>query len=287
MAKQTFTTGQVLTAAQMTSLQQTAMLGGAASAKTASYTLVAADAGTAISMSNAGATTITVNTSLFAAGDTVHITNLGAGVCTITAGTATVNSSASLALAQYESGFLDFTSASAAVFVKGASGAAAAGGGMTLINTGGTTLSGASITISSIPSGYNYLTLFVSDYKPATDTSQLIMRFNGDTGNNYKQESGSGTNMNMNNTEIYLTGEADNTAANGFIVSDIYNYLSTTAWRITRNNSWVNNPTTSTNGNWQATTGVYKATGSAITSLTLLPVSGNFTSGTAYLYGVK
>ena len=80
MAKQTFTTGQVLTAAQMTSLQQTAMLGGAASAKTASYTLVAADAGTAISMNNAGATTITVNTGLFAAGDTVHITNLGAGV---------------------------------------------------------------------------------------------------------------------------------------------------------------------------------------------------------------
>ncbi len=160
-------------------------------------------------------------------------------------------------------------------------------GGMTLINTGGTTLTGASITISSIPSGYNYLTLFVSDYKPATDTSQLIMRFNGDTGSNYKQESGSGVNMNMNNSEIYLTGEADNTAANGFIVSDIYNYLSTTAWRITRNNSWVNNPTTSTNGNWQATTGVYKATGSAITSLTLAPISGNFTSGTAYLYGVK
>ena len=126
MAKQTFTTGQVLTAAQMTSLQQTAMLGGAASAKTASYTLVAADAGTAISMSNAGATTITVNTGLFAAGDTVQITNLGAGVCTITAGTATVNSSASLALAQYESGTLDFTSTSAAIFIKGAG--AAAGG---------------------------------------------------------------------------------------------------------------------------------------------------------------
>ena len=125
MAKQTFSTGQVLTAAQMTSLQQTAMLGGAASAKTASYTLVAADAGTAISMSNASATTITVNTALFAAGDTVHITNLGAGVCTITAGTATVNSSASLALAQYESGFLDFTSTSAAIFIKGAGAAAA------------------------------------------------------------------------------------------------------------------------------------------------------------------
>ena len=45
MAKQTFTTGQVLTAAQMTSLQQTAMGGGSATAKTASYVLVTADAG--------------------------------------------------------------------------------------------------------------------------------------------------------------------------------------------------------------------------------------------------
>jgi hypothetical protein len=77
-------------------------------------------------MSNASATTITVNTALFAAGDTVQITNLGVGVCTITAGTATVNTSASLALAQYESGTLDFTSTSAAIFIKGAGAAAAA-----------------------------------------------------------------------------------------------------------------------------------------------------------------
>jgi len=118
MAKQTFTTGQVLTAAQMTSLQQTAMLGGDASAKVASYTLVAADAGDAITMSNASATTITVNTGLFAAGDIVTIINLGAGVCTITAGTATVTTSGSLALAQNQGGVLRFTSASAAIFFQ-------------------------------------------------------------------------------------------------------------------------------------------------------------------------
>lgn len=116
MAKQTFTTGQVLTAAQMTSLQQTAMLGGAASAKTASYTLVAADAGTAISMSNASATTITVNTGLFAAGDTVFIQNIGAGACTITAGTATVATAGSLILPQNDAGILYFTSTGAATF---------------------------------------------------------------------------------------------------------------------------------------------------------------------------
>ena len=127
MAKQTFTTGQVLTAAQMTSLQQTAMGGGAATAKTASYVLVAADAGTTVAMNAAGSTTITVNTSLFAAGDTVYIQNLGAGACTITAGTATVNTSASLTLAQYEGGLLYFVSASASVFLKGAG----AGGSVT------------------------------------------------------------------------------------------------------------------------------------------------------------
>jgi len=118
MAKQTFTTGQVLTAAQMTALQQTAMLGGAASAKTASYVLVAADAGDAITMSNAGATTITVNTGLFATGDIVTIINIGVGVCTITAGTATVTTSGSLALAQNQGGVLRFTSASAAIFLQ-------------------------------------------------------------------------------------------------------------------------------------------------------------------------
>jgi hypothetical protein len=125
MAKQTFTTGQVLTAAQMTSLQQTAMGGGSTTAKTTSYTLVAADAGTVVQMNSASATTITVNTSLFAAGDTVQIQNIGAGVCTVTAGTATVNTAGSLALSQYEGGQLYFTAASAALFFDTVQAAAA------------------------------------------------------------------------------------------------------------------------------------------------------------------
>ncbi|NDB61637.1 hypothetical protein EB001_24835 [bacterium] len=116
MAKQTFTTGQVLTAAQMTSLQQTAMGGGPATAKTANYVLVAADAGTTVAMNAAGSTTITVNTGLFAAGDTVFIQNLGAGSCTITAGTATVATAGSLILPQNDAGILYFTSTSAAIF---------------------------------------------------------------------------------------------------------------------------------------------------------------------------
>jgi len=128
MAKQTFTTGQVLTGAQMTSLQQTAMGGGSTTAKTVSYTLVAADAGTVVQMNSASATTITVNTALFAAGDTVQIQNIGAGVCTVTAGTATVNTSATLALKQYDAGTLYFNTTSAAFFFAVD---AADGGGLT------------------------------------------------------------------------------------------------------------------------------------------------------------
>jgi hypothetical protein len=117
MAKQTFTTGQVLTAAQMTSLQANDY-NWTVSAQTASYVLVAANAGQHVTMNSAGATTVTVNTALFTAGDTLRITNIGgaSSVCTITAGTATVTSAGPLALVQWASGILYFTTASAAIF---------------------------------------------------------------------------------------------------------------------------------------------------------------------------
>lgn len=185
MAKQTFTTGQVLTASQLTSLQQTAMGGGSATTKTASYTLVAADAGTTVTMTSASATTITVNTSLFAAGDTVYIQNLGTGVSTITAGTATVSTSATLALAQYEGGQLYFTSASASIFLKGAGAAASGGANWTLLNSPGTSLTGTSTSITGI-SGQSQLMIVVkgASHGSASDDN-LGIQFNTDTGNNY------------------------------------------------------------------------------------------------------
>ena len=115
MAKQSFTAGQVLTAAQVNALQ-TNDYNQTVSAKTASYVLVATDVGTRIQMNSASATTITVNTSLFNAGDQVYVVNIGAGVCTITAGTATVTTSGSLALGQYDSGTLYFTATGSAIF---------------------------------------------------------------------------------------------------------------------------------------------------------------------------
>lgn len=169
MAKQTFTTGQVLTAAQMTSLQQTAMGGGSTTAKTASYTLVAADAGTTVIMNSASATTITVNTSLFSAGDTVFIQNIGAGVSTITPGTATVNTASSLALAQYASGNLYFTAAGASIFSK-ADGAGAGGGGKVLQVVSATTTTQTEIATSTFTD-----TTLTATITPTLDTSKILV----------------------------------------------------------------------------------------------------------------
>ena len=126
MALQTFTAGQVLTAAQMTSLQANDY-NQTVSTKTASYTLVAADKGTRVVMNSASATTITVNTSLFSAADTLILQNIGAGVCTVTAGTATVSSAGPLAIPQNGSGVLYFTSAGVSIYYPSAVTASAAG----------------------------------------------------------------------------------------------------------------------------------------------------------------
>jgi len=283
MAKQTFTTGQVLTAAQMTSLQQTAMLGGAASAKTASYTLVAADAGTAISMSNASATTITVNTALFAAGDTVQITNLGVGVCTITAGTATVNTSASLALEQYESGTLDFTSTSAAIFIKGAGGAG--GGGMTLLST--TTLSGASTTISSIDQTYNNL-FFLGINLSTSNAAGCWIKPNGASNCDYcgtVQVTTTRSNFGFNASQLYFGLSEDMSAsnANNNVAISIFNYASTTANQ--KPLSMVSRLITG-GAKTTVTAGGGIDTASAISSIQVGTNSGNLT-GTVLLYGVK
>ena len=167
MAKQTFTTGQVLLASQLTNLQQTAMLGGSASIKTVSYTLVAADAGSTVAMNSASSTTITVNQNLFSAGDIVTIYNKNTGVLTITAGTATVTTSGSLALSQNQGGVLHFTSASAAIFFQFAT--PVSGGKILQVVQGNTTTSTTSTSNTYIDS------TLTASITPAAATSKVLI----------------------------------------------------------------------------------------------------------------
>ena len=160
----------------------------------------------------------------------------------------------------------------------------ASAGGMTLINSGGTTLTGASVTISSIPATYNNLQLWVRNWKPAIDDEVLILRYNSDSTAKYSNKTGEGLNVGYDN-ELYLTRGQDSGTANGFAFLEVYDYTRTD-WKISLNIGISNNATTPANFNHQLKAGLYTGT-SAISSITLLATSGNLTSGTAFLYGVK
>jgi len=185
MALQTFTAGQVLTAAQMTSLQANDY-NQTVSTKTASYTLVAADKGTRVVMNSASATTITVNTSLFSAGDTLILQNIGAGVCTVTAGTATVSSAGSLAISQNGSGTLYFTSAGVSIYYPSA--VTSASGLAFITGTSFTTATTVSLPASTFTSTYrNYRISFSLTALTADADITLRMRASGtdNTTSNY------------------------------------------------------------------------------------------------------
>jgi hypothetical protein len=287
MSKQSFVTGQVLTAQQVNDLQ-TNDFNQTVSAKTASYTLVAADKGTRITMSSTSATTITVNTGLFAAGDTLFIQNLNTGVSTITAGTATVDTSASLALAQHEGGTLYFTSAGVSTFFKAAGAAPAAGGGMTLINTGGTALTGASVSISSIPATYNNLQIVIINPRPSVDGNTIGIRYNNDsTANRYSSINANGTaSASFGATNFDVMGDTDNTATQGVVILDVYNYANTSIWKVANSISVTPNATTSTNLTAYRQLLTYNQT-TAISEINFFVTSGSMSGGTVYVYGVK
>jgi hypothetical protein len=310
------------------------MGGGPATAKVASYVLVAADAGTTVAMNAAGATTITVNTGLFAAGDTVFIQNLGAGACTVTAGTATVATAGSLILPQNDEGILYFTSASAAIFYDyiqagavsplttkgdlytfstsdarlgvGANGTTlvadsseatglkwdtpASGGGYTEIATG--TLSGSSVSITSIPGTYKDLILYVYDYTINSTGGSPFFRVNSNSSGIYRStgvimEDSSGTAAYTNNggTEEYFTGYGQTTYADLHTTINFYNYANTAAQK---NFSIVGTSFQTSTSRYTVKNGMGTVvTTSAITSIQITANANSFASGTYYLYGVK
>jgi hypothetical protein len=78
----------------------------------------------------------------------------------------------------------------------------------------------------------------------------------------------------------------DNGASTATAVLIVPDYANTATWKQCYWNSLTNNSTTPTSGDINRGTGVYNQT-SAISSLTFLMSTGNFTSGNYYVYGVK
>lgn len=154
-------------------------------------------------------------------------------------------------------------------------------GGWTLLNTGGTTLTGASVSITSIPQVYRELKIVVHNYRPATDATRLCIRMNGDS--TASRHFDQGTSVDVSAAFSYaatftsISRANSNAANNSLMYATIPDYANTT----TQKNVFCD----SAGNGYQRGFGSYNQT-DAITSLTFLPHTGNFTSGTVYLYGV-
>ena len=163
-----------------------------------------------------------------------------------------------------------------------------ASGGMTLIST--TTLSGSSVTLSSIPSTYKNLQIVIRNFIPATTNESMRLRINGDSGaSRHAQQywnTVSQDDLQFDSTSLQITREGSNSVSQSFHTFIINDYANTVTWKSITGFGIANYFITTTKFNYNSINGFYNQTG-AVSSLTFFPNAGNFTSGTILLYGVS
>lgn len=171
--------------------------------------------------------------------------------------------------------------------------APASGGGLTLINTGGTALSGSSTSVSSIPGTYKNLFVVIDKAYVSSDADNpgLAIRFNSDTGSNYTYQ----TVNSINNT---ITGRGDATNTEFEISARISDqntdikktFAQLTIRRYTNTDgvgfsSFANGFNNAEQPTCTIGSGSYDGT-AAITSISIRPTgSGTFSGGTIFVYG--
>lgn len=169
----------------------------------------------------------------------------------------------------------------------------ATGGGMTLINTGGTTLSGASVTISSIPSTYTNLYILMLGYYTATADAATYVRFNSDTGIKYTYAYVRNINTTVSGSSALTstaaiintrTIAASTAAKTSNAEINVMRYAESTANKFFTYSSGAVDP--NTDGVMTMTGNANFASTSAISSVTVY-ADFNFSGGTIYVYGVK
>ena len=165
--------------------------------------------------------------------------------------------------------------------------APASGGGMTLINTGGTTLTGASVTISSIPSTYNELVVYIWNWKPTGDGNGIALRFNGDaTSNRHGAITTFQGNGAFDATQAFFAADTTNSGTSTSLMRlTIPQYANTSTRKFIQGSAMVNYVSNTANMGLFMWMGIYNQT-DAISSLEFRS-QGDFSTGTVYVYGVK
>jgi hypothetical protein len=162
--------------------------------------------------------------------------------------------------------------------------AAVSGGGMTSLATG--SLSGTSVTISSISGSYRDLVLVILGAKNATANSFFRLRVNGDSGASnyfYSYLSGGSTTLSGDSAQsACFIGFTTSTSTEQLCVVTLPEYANTTGYKV------INSTGAATSNNALNCWGGYKGSTSAVTSITILENAGyTFNGGTYTLYGVK
>jgi hypothetical protein len=167
-----------------------------------------------------------------------------------------------------------------------------AAGGMTSIASG--TLSGASVSLTSIPATYNNLVLIIRNYDPSADQSSIYLNFNSDTGANRYLDTTALTGTAAFGVARLLVGlsGSDDVVTQGLSVINIPDYANATTFKFIDYNYLANDYTTTTQISYANRRGYYNQV-AAISSIQLTSVSnatgtaGTFSGGTYILYGVK
>jgi hypothetical protein len=158
--------------------------------------------------------------------------------------------------------------------------AASAAGGLTQLATG--TLSGAELTVSSISGSYKHLQIIVRDVLGAS-SSALRLRFNGDSGaTSYKNVLASAFTY---DESAMLFASQTYTSGDSLIWCEIPDYANTATPKIMRTFGVTQNSGTP-NYNFFTHFNAWNNT-AAINSVTFRYGSGNLASGTYFIYGVS
>lgn len=159
-------------------------------------------------------------------------------------------------------------------------------GGMTLINAGGTSLSGSSTTISSIPNTYKALQVVLVDVRNTTDGTSANYRFNSDTGTKYTARDyyNSDAQPIQQSTGLQIYNNFKNTSPYGSIVISLPNYA-VTNYKIGTMISVADSYSNAGYSYLYHRTHAYFGSG-AISSITFY-TSDSFAGGTVYVYGVN
>jgi hypothetical protein len=156
---------------------------------------------------------------------------------------------------------------------------------MTLLST--TSLSGTSTTISSISGSYTNLMIIGKDVDTGTTSANINLRFNGDSGSNYRNvgyTGGGTTNVVMMNSNTFVPGTDIRTGGDpGNFVMNIYRYTDTS--KIQGNLAWDLNAADTER--FAGRSDFRYNASAAITSFTVTNSNSQSMTGTIYIYGVK